>query len=47
MFKEESLKKDMFSAEHRSFVGILFDDVTVKVKVLFGTCGGASANRRF
>lgn len=30
MLKEECTKKDMYSAEHRSFVRVLFDEVKIK-----------------
>lgn len=30
MLKEECTKKDMYLAEYRSFVGVLFDEVKIK-----------------
>lgn len=35
MLKEECTKKDMYSAEHRSFVGVLFDEVKIKEDLVY------------
>ena len=40
MLKEECFKKDMFAAEHRSFVGILFDEVKIKEDLVYDKHSG-------
>lgn len=40
MLKEECTKKDMYSAEHRSFVGVLFDEVKIKEDLVYDKHSG-------
>lgn len=40
MLKEECPKKDMFSAEHRGFVGLLFDEVKIKEDLVYDQHSG-------
>lgn len=40
MLKEECTKKDMFSAEHRGFLGVLFDEVKIKEDLVYDKHSG-------
>lgn len=40
MLKEECTKKDMYTVEHRSFVGVLFDEVKIKEDLVYDKHSG-------